>query len=191
LPPGVAGGAGRGRAGLLGVGERGTADLADKVVEFAEDRFGALPGGVCGQAFGGLEAEPSVEQAGDDRVQQPQVLPVGRGGVPGHPGEVIEPAGPGDVADDGEGELPGRGGHRGEADPDGERGAVLAQPGQLHARAHRPGRRRPRPGGPVPAVRLLKACGHEGLGRETDHLAGTVAEHALQASAREADAGVA
>ena len=174
------GAAGRGRAGPTGLGERGSADLADEVVEFVEDRFGALPGVVCGQAFGGLEAEPGVEEAGDDRVQQLQVLLLGLSGVPGHPGEVIESAGSGDVADDGEGELPRRSGHWGEADPDGERAAVLAQPGQLHARAHRPGRRRPRPGGPVPAVRLLKARGHEGLGWEAGHLAGAVAEHILQ-----------
>jgi hypothetical protein len=175
--PVVARGAGQGRARL---GERGSTDLADEVVEFAEDRFGAVPGVVCGQAFGGLEAEPGVEEADDDRVQQLQVPPLGLSGVPGHPGEVIESAGSGDVADDGKGELPGRGGHRGEADPDGERGAVLAQPGQLNARAHRPGRRRLRPGGPVPTVRLLKACGNEGIYRKAGHLAGTVAEHVLQ-----------
>jgi len=72
-----------GASRLARFGERGRADLADYVVEFAADRLGALPGGVCGQAFGSLEAEPGVKQAGGDRVEQPQVL------LPGNSGDSV------------------------------------------------------------------------------------------------------
>jgi hypothetical protein len=50
--------------------ERGIADLADGLVKLPEGRCDALPGRVAGQVDGRLQAEPDVEEAGDDRVEQ-------------------------------------------------------------------------------------------------------------------------
>ena len=170
---------------MAGGGECGVADLADDLVEVAEGLVDALPGRRCGQVGGGLQAEPGPEKTGDDGVQQfpAALLVLGCSRGLGQAGEVKPPGGS-EVADDGEGEVTGRGGDRTEADLGRERGAVLAQPDQRHPGAHRPRRRCLRVAGPVAAVGRQQARGDEGLDRVTVQLAAAASSDGWMGTSR-------
>jgi hypothetical protein len=103
---------------VAGGGEGGVADLAVDAVEAAEGFIDALLGRLGGQAWGGLQADPHTEKAGDDGVEQfpAALLVLCCARSPGQAGEVRQPPGRGEVADDGEGEVAGRGRDRGKAD---------------------------------------------------------------------------
>ena len=140
--PGAVARCGMRRRVAAACGEGGVADHADGVVEVPKDLTDALLGRICGQAGGGLQAEPGVEQAGDDGVEQfpAAALEVGDDCGPGQVGEML---GPGEVADDGESEMTGWGGDRAEADLGRECSWSL---------------RRPASRAPVPAGRAAGAC---------------------------------
>jgi hypothetical protein len=115
---------------LVAGGECIVADLADGVVQALESFRDAFPGHVSRQADGALQAETDVIEAGRDPVEQllAAVCLLCRDSGPGEIRKVFAPPGLGDIPDHSEGQVPGRGRHRAEADLDGERPSVLAQP---------------------------------------------------------------
>ena len=62
-----------GRGLVTAGGECVVTDLADGLVEVPDRRRDTLPGRVRGQVHGHVQAEPDVEEAGDDGVEQFQV----------------------------------------------------------------------------------------------------------------------
>ena len=146
----------------------------DAIVDVPEGFRDARPGRVAGQLHDGPQGEPRTGQAGGERAV-PSLL--GRG--PGT-GRAFGPD-PGDVPDDGEGELARRGLYGGAADLDRERDPVFARPGQPCPCSGWPGRGngRLREGGPV-AKRLPGTGRDEGVEPAPRQFLVPVAEHLLK-----------
>ena len=109
-------------------GEHIVTDLVDRVVQMLKSFCDALSSHAVRETGSSLQAQTDVEQAADNLIEQflGVVSLFGRNSGAGEAGEIGAPPGLGDVPDHGEGEMPGRGRHRAEADLHRERARVLA-----------------------------------------------------------------
>ena len=145
----------------------------------------------AGWVDSGLQEEPELEQAVDDRIQDfPAALCLlCRDRRTDEVYEVFELPGCGGIPDHGEGEVAGCGRDGGEADLYRERGCVFAQPDE--PTGHRPGPGCFRVGGPVAAVGRLQVGWDQALDHLAEQVAVLVAEHLLQPSAGQRERAVA
>ena len=153
------------------------ADLVDGVVQPLERIADPLPGHFSGLASGRVHAEPDVEQAADDPVQQvfgaPRPI---REHAADQVDEVVLAPFVRGVPDYGEDEMPAGGGDRAQRDRHRD-GVVLVQSDQPGPVSHGPGHRLERIGGPVHAVRVPQPARHQRLHQLAGQLGGPIAEH--------------